>query len=194
MGWMNNMEVFKDIIKNTADSVKFIGDDYLIQISDVIVTTIEKNKKILVIGLNESSADAHHISTELTNIYKPNHAPIKSISLNSVLNSPSVDNDESVDKFITTWGEAGDVLIVLSSDLDSEYVAGGVELAKSLGINTITLSSNNSDLVELSDYPIEIASSERQIIENAYMIVMHFICNLVERGMFNADRKSKYRR
>lgn len=190
------MDVFKDILRNTNDSVKLISEDYLIQISDVIVTAVEKGKKILVVGIGECSADAQHIATELTSISKPNHGPVRALSLTNVseITFSSTDYDTSIIRFITTWGDAGDVLIALSSQNDSDFISEGVELAKSMNMNVISLSGSNSDLLELSDYPIEINSSDQQIIQNGYMIISHFIIVLIGRGLFNADRKSKYRR
>ena len=190
------MDVFKDILRNTIESIKLISEDYLIQISDVIVTAIEKEKKILVIGIGECSADAQHIATELTSISKPNHAPIRALSLTNVseITYSSTDYDTSIIRFITTWGDSGDVLIAISSQSDIDYILEGVELAKSMGLNVISLSGNNSDLLELSDYPIEINSFNQQTIQNGYIIIAHFLITLIERGLFNSDRKSKYRR
>jgi len=181
------MDVFKDITKKTNDGIKFVNDDYLIQLSDVIITAIEKNKNILLIGIDECGFDAEHIASELNKIDKPDHPPIKTVALKATR------DDDFVSRFVGTWGGKGDVLITFSTGNDM-YLNISVETAKLSGMSVISFTGSNTDLMTISDYPVEILSEEPKIIENGYMISAHFLCELVERGMYNSDRKSKYRR
>lgn len=189
------MDIFSDMVKKTDKGVSFINDDYLIRIADIIVTATKKGKKILFIGNGGSNADAQHIVAEFTGRYKMDRPPIKALAQTNMAELTAVANNydyvTATLRFIETWGDEGDILIAISTSGNSENVLEGARLAKERKMKIVTMTGSGGELTNLSDYPIEIKSTETPIIQLGYMMVAHYICEEVEKSLFLEDKHKK---
>lgn len=185
------MDIFSDLVKKTNIGVKNINDDYLIKIADMIVSATKKGKKILFIANGGSNADAQHMVAELTGRYNIERAPIKALAQTNMAELTAIANNHdyvtATLRFIETWGDEGDILFAISKSGNSENILRGVKLARERNMKIVTFSGEDGEIINFSDYPIEIKSKETQVIQLGYMMVVHYICEEIERSMFKIE-------
>ena len=82
-------------------------------------------------------------------------------------------------------GNAGDVLIAISTSGKSENVNRAITEAKKKKITVIGfLGKGGGPSKELVDIPIIIPSNDTQRIQEGHITVAHIICGIVENEMF----------
>jgi len=169
---------------------------------DLIFTALKNNKKILIFGNGGSAADAQHFAAELINRFKLETPAFPAISLvtdSSVLSSIANDigYENIFSRQIEALGEKGDIAIAITtSDAQikrghSANIANGLIAARKKGLSTIGLFSSKSKRVSrLVDLSIKIPSENTPRIQEAHITILHIICEIVEKKIFN-DRKQK---
>ena len=86
---MTNSKKVNHMIKKTLEqSTKIIADlydlsDEINKTANLIITAINKNRKIIIIGNGGSAADAQHIAAEFLGRYKLKRKSIPAIALTS---------------------------------------------------------------------------------------------------------------
>ncbi len=82
-------------------------------------------------------------------------------------------------------GQAGDVLIGLSTSGNSANIIKAFEAAKEKNIITIAFTGITGGLMKsISDYLIPVPSADTPRIQESHIMVGHIICQLVEENYF----------
>ena len=83
------------------------------------------------------------------------------------------------------YGKENDLLIGLSTSGNSQNVVNAIEVAKSVGIKTLSLTGKReSRMSELSDVTIRVPETETYKVQEYHLPVYHYLCAEVERVMF----------
>jgi len=83
-------------------------------------------------------------------------------------------------------GQAGDVLIAISTSGNSKNILLAIDKAKEKGMKVIGfLGGTGGKCKDKVDIPIVIPSSNTQRIQEGHITVAHIICELVEKGLYN---------
>lgn len=187
------MIIFSDIVKNINNSVKSVSDEYLIVLGDVISTAAKKKKKLLIVGNGGSNADAQHIATEMNDQRNFNKPPIRVLTqCSSAQLTSSADNNDLISStlhFIHSWGDDGDILLILSANQEYANSIKIIEAAQKKKMKTMVIAGADDPVLMAVDYPIEIDSKETHAIQIAGMMVMHYIAENVDRTLYVYDRK-----
>jgi D-sedoheptulose 7-phosphate isomerase len=85
---------------------------------------------------------------------------------------------------VEAFGNAGDVLIAISTSGNSPNVLRAVEAAKRKSIRTVALTGNSGGLATLADVAISVPSTNTQYIQETHIAVEHVLCELVESTLF----------
>ena len=151
----------RQIISISADIKRAMLDACAkdIDIAATILTDAVKNgRKILWCGNGGSAADAQHMATELMGGLRDHDRPaIASIALttdSSFLTAWSNDTDFNTifSRQLDALGEAGDVLVAISTSGNSENILHAITAAKSKGISTILVcGGNGGEAIKLLD-------------------------------------------
>lgn len=101
-------------------------------------------------------------------------------------------NDQAADlsfaQQLLGHGNAGDVLIAISTSGNSKNVIYAAQMAKIQGVKLISLTgSNGGKLRDFSDILINVPSDETFIIQEFHLPVYHAICAAVENEMFSEE-------
>jgi D-sedoheptulose 7-phosphate isomerase len=101
----------------------------------------------------------------------------------------AVANDYSFDdiysRLIDGIGEAGDVLIGLSTSGNSANIVKAFETAKKKGMITIGFTGKSGgNMKPLCDHLVNIPSTDTPRIQESHIMVGHIICQLVEEKYF----------
>jgi D-sedoheptulose 7-phosphate isomerase len=186
----------KDIIQESINvKAAIVKDETLINtlhscVTD-IVTAFKNGNKVLFCGNGGSAADAQHLAAEFSGrFYTDRDAlPAEALHVNTSYLT-AVANDYSYDvvysRIIKGIGKKGDVLVGLSTSGNSGNIVKAFEMAKEKGMTTIGLTgASGGKMKELSDYLLNVPSSDTPRIQESHILLGHIICQLVEEQYFN---------
>jgi D-sedoheptulose 7-phosphate isomerase len=162
--------------------------------SDLSILAIKNGNKIIWCGNGGSAADAQHMAAELMGgLVSHDREPIPSIALTT---------DTS---FITAWandtgyetifsrqidglGNAGDILMAISTSGNSVNVLKAIECAKNKKMKIIILTGETAGkMKDLGDVRICIPSSNTQRIQEGHLLAEHILCELMEASILNLE-------
>jgi D-sedoheptulose 7-phosphate isomerase len=158
---------------------------------DAIFKALSDKKKILICGNGGSAADSQHIATELViRMSKPNRPAIPAIALTtdtSILTAGGNDIgfDNIFSRQVEALGQAGEILLAISTSGKSENVNRAVSEAKKRGMTVIGfLGKDGGTSKNLVDVPIIIPSNNTQRIQEGHITLAHIICGIIEDELF----------
>jgi D-sedoheptulose 7-phosphate isomerase len=152
--------------------------------------------KILLFGNGGSAADAQHIAAEFVNRFCIERRPLAAIALTtdtSVLTSIGNDYDfeEIFAKQVRAIGRRDDMAIGISTSGNSPNVLAAVAAAQDLGIGTIGLTGRGGRLAAAADMVFAVASDVTARIQETHITLMHVLCDLVDRILFETPTGGK---
>jgi len=194
-----NINTMLNKIRNIiSDSVavknKLLSDDAMIdrigQVTDLIVESFRKGKRVYFCGNGGSAADAQHLAAEFSGrFYTDREAlPAEALHCNTSYLT-AVANDYSYDviyaRLIHGIGQEGDVLVGLSTSGNSKNIVQAFETARKKGIHTVGMTGEGGGkLKELSDFLLPVPSRDTPRIQESHILIGHIICQLVEENYF----------
>ena len=189
---MTNSKKVNHMIEETLEqSSKIIADlhdlsDEIDKTANLIITAINKNRKIIIIGNGGSAADAQHIAAEFLGRYKLKRKSIPAIALTSNSSTTTaIANDYDFSDIFSRQCESlvskGDVVIGISTSGNSENVVKGLRTSKKNGGVTIGLLGNNGGKIKnIVDISLIVKATSIPRIQEAPRVIYHIICEIVE--------------
>lgn len=157
---------------------------------DIIVNSFLHNGKVFFCGNGGSAADAQHLAAELSGRFYFDRDPLFADALHvNTSYLTAVANDYSYDEIYSRLVKAkcnnGDVLVLISTSGNSKNIIAAADMAKRLGVITLSLTGKNGGkLKEFSDEIIIIPSEDTPRIQEAHILIGHIICELIEEEIF----------
>lgn len=173
---------------------------------DISVETYKNGGKILVCGNGGSASDSEHIVGELMKgfmlkrpvnderipeelrvglqgslpaISLPSQCAILSAFINDV------DPEMMYAQLVYGYAKKEDLVIGLSTSGNSKNIVKAVEVAKCLGVKTLSMTGEKaSKLSEISDVTIRVPATETYKIQEYHLPVYHYLCAEVEKIFF----------
>jgi D-sedoheptulose 7-phosphate isomerase len=188
-------EKIKNIIASSIDTKRQIMEnERMIQTledcSNVITTAFKNGNKVLFCGNGGSAADAQHLAAEFSGrFYTDRDAlPAEALHCNTSYMT-AVANDYSYDvvysRMIKGIGNPGDVLIGLSTSGNSKNIIEAFKTAKLKNMVTVGLTGDSGGMMkEMSDFLLNVPSSDTPRIQESHIMLGHIICQLVEEKYF----------
>ena len=126
-----------------------------------MVESIKNGGKIISCGNGGSHCDAMHFAEELTGRYRENRKALPAIAISDPSHISCVSNDFGYDfifsRYIEGLGEAGDVLLGISTSGNSKNVLRAVEMAKQKKMTVVALTGKKGgNLADLADIEIRV--------------------------------------
>ena len=189
------MTQIKNIIQSSIDvKQKILNDEALLstieKVVDVITSSLQSGGHIYFCGNGGSAADAQHLAAEFSGRFYADRKALPAEALHcNTSYLTAVANDYSFDviyaRLIDGIGKKGDVLIGLSTSGNSRNIVKAFEVAKEKKITTIGFTGlSGGAMKSLSDYLINIPSSDTPRIQESHIMAGHIICQLVEEKYF----------
>jgi D-sedoheptulose 7-phosphate isomerase len=186
------------IIKASIDTKQqVLENELLLQTINTCVHTIvmafKNGNKVLFCGNGGSAADAQHLAAEFSGRFYTDRKALPAEALHcNTSYLTAVGNDYSFDviysRLIDGIGEHGDVLIGLSTSGNSKNIIKAFETAKEKGLVTIGFTGmTGGQLKPVSDYLINIPSTDTPRIQESHIMIGHIICQLVEEKLFTTS-------
>ncbi len=190
---MNSVNI-RNIIKESIQVKNVMLDTCIEELKDAAIlmaNSIKNGNKLIWCGNGGSAADAQHMSTELMGGLRDHSRPaIPSIALttdSSFLTAWANDTDYDTifSRQIEGLGQAGDVLIAISTSGNSKNVIRAIRVAKEKNISVVTLTGETGgDMKHLGDIEIQIPSQDTQRIQEGHLLAEHILCEYVEATLF----------
>lgn len=189
------MEKIKGIIQSSINVKQQIlqNEELLSTVEAVVdrITSSFRNKgRIYFCGNGGSAADAQHLAAEFSGrFYTDRRAlPAEALHCNTSYLT-AVANDYSYDvvyaRLIEGIANKGDVLIGLSTSGNSGNILKAFEVARDKGIITVGFTGlSGGAMKSLSDYLINIPTTDTPRIQESHIMIGHIICQLVEEKYF----------
>lgn len=161
------------------------------EIATVCAAALKAGHKVMFCGNGGSAADSQHLAAELVGRYKMERKALNSVALTtdtSILTA--IGNDYGYDdvfrRQVEGLGEAGDVLIGLSTSGNSRNVLRAFEQAKKQGITTVALTgASGGRMKDAADFALPVPASVTNHIQEMHITCGHLICELVEKELFS---------
>jgi D-sedoheptulose 7-phosphate isomerase len=144
------------------------------------------DRAVLVCGNGGSAADAMHIAGELVARFLIERPALKVIDLcsnSAVLTAWSNDYDYATvfARQVEAYGEAGGVLLAISTSGNSQNVVAACEKAREKGMTVIGLTGEGGGaMASLCHILLDVPSQETPRIQEMHVNLYHFICQMVE--------------
>jgi phosphoheptose isomerase len=155
-----------------------------------LIRTLTAGGKVLSCGNGGSAADAQHFASELVNRFVSERPALAAIALTTDSSTlTSVANDMNFhDIFarqVEALGRPGDLLLAISTSGNSENILKAIRTARSRDMQVISLSGRDggtaATLLADADIEICIPGSSTARIQEVHILVIHCLCDLVDK-------------
>lgn len=150
--------------------------------------------KVLVCGNGGSAAEAQHFVGELVGRFKREGRPgLPALALtadSTVLTawSSDVSYESAFARQVHAFGRPEDVLVGLSTSGRSRNLVRAFEAARRRGMQTVgILGRDGGEVRQLSDFAIVVPGSDTPRIQEAQLLILHLLCELVEEALPDED-------
>ena len=188
---LNIFEKSATVINESKSSIKEINSAV-----NMIIKTIEKGKKIVIFGNGGSAADAQHMAAEFVGRYLIERDSLPAIALTTDTSAlTGIGNDYGFEKVFARQCDAlvnnGDLVIAISTSGKSPNIIEGIKTSKNKNAKIILLTGkNNNKLKHLTDITIRVPSNETPRIQESHRIIIHIICEFVEKHFLDQKTQS----
>lgn len=162
----------------------------LAQIADAMVKCLKNNGRIYFCGNGGSAADAQHLAAEFSGRFYTDRRALPSEALHcNTSYLTAVANDYSYDvvysRLIDGIANEGDFVAGLSTSGNSANIVKAFETARKKKVITVGFTGKDGGkMKELSDYLLNVPSTDTPRIQESHIMLGHIICQLVEEHYF----------
>ncbi len=165
------------------------------QASQLMVTALLNEGKILACGNGGSAGDSQHFSSELLNRFERERPSLPAIALTTDSSTiTSIANDYSYEevfsKQIRALGRQGDILLAISTSGNSANVVQAIHAAHDRNMQVVALTGrdggNIAPILLPDDVEIRVPSTVTARIQEVHLLVIHGLCDLIDFQLFGA--------
>ncbi len=161
--------------------------------ADAVVAALRAGRKVLVCGNGGSAADAQHFVAELVGRFeRPRRAwPALALTTDTSILT-AIGNDYGFDRVfsrqVEAHGQAGDVLIAISTSGGSPSVLAAAATARAAGLVTIGMTGRDGGaLGRAVDIHLNVPSPSTARTQEVHGTLLHVLCDLVEQELVEID-------
>lgn len=174
---------------NTADSIINI----VAEASEEIVQALLEGHKVLTCGNGGSACDALRFSSQMLNRFKQERPGLPVIALSSDISTlTAIANDyhfsDVFAKQIRALGQAGDLLIAISTSGNSTNVVSAIKAAHDKNMGVIALTGHDGgkipDYLQERDIEIRVPAYDTARIQETHLLIIHCICDIIDFRLF----------
>jgi len=155
-----------------------------------LIDALNSGGKILIMGNGGSAADAQHLAAEFVGRFLLKRRALPAIALTtdtSILTAVSNDYgyDEVFKRQVEALAASGDVIIGISTSGNSANVEKAIQSARDKGCRTIgLLGRDGGRIAAMCDVALTVPAQSTPHIQEAHLVIMHILCDLVEQALF----------
>lgn len=165
---------------------------FILEAADMIRACFADGGKLLICGNGGSAADGQHLAAELVGRFKCDERhglPALALTADTAAITAwanDVGFEKTFARQVEAFGKPGDVVLGISTSGRSANLVHAFKTARHLGLRTVALlGRDGGDLRSLSDIAVIVPSYDTQHIQEAQLLVIHLMCELIEEGMMS---------
>src|SRR3954468_6478894 len=166
------------------------------QAIELMFGALSNGNKILACGNGGSAADCQHFAAELVGRFERERFPLPAMALTTDTSIiTAVGNDysykEIFSKQVQAFGQAGDILLAISTSGNSANVLSAVEAALEREMRIVALTGKDGGalarLLTDADVHINVAHSRTCRVQEVHLVAIHAICDGIDVALFGGD-------
>jgi len=172
---------------------------HISQAIELMFGALSNGNKILACGNGGSAADCQHFAAELVGRFERERFPLPAIALTtdtSILTA--VGNDysfkEIFSKQVQAFGQAGDILLAISTSGNSGNVLAAVEAALEREMRIVAFTGKDGGqlgkLLTDADVHINVQHARTARIQEVHLCAIHAICDGIDVALFGGDENA----
>lgn len=159
------------------------------QAVEVLWTAVTSGGKVLACGNGGSAADAQHFAAEFVGRYERERPELAALALStdsSVLTAIANDYgfSEIFAKQVRALGQAGDVLLAITTSGNSDNILAAIEAAHSREMTVIALTGKGGgklqERLQETDIHICVPHDQTARIQEVHLLTIHCLCDGVD--------------
>ncbi len=163
---------------------------------DVMVKALLADGKVLSCGNGGSAADAQHFSAELLNRFERERPALAAIALTTDTSTlTSIANDYDYDqvfsKQVSALGNAGDVLLAISTSGNSRNVIRAMNAARERDMRIVALTGRGggemAKLLGAEDVHVCVPHKQTARIQEVHLLTIHCLCDGIDASLLGAE-------
>ena len=165
---------------------------------DLMFGALSNGNKILACGNGGSAADCQHFAAELVGRFERERFPLPALALTtdtSILTA--VGNDysfkEIYSKQVQAFGQAGDILLAISTSGNSANVLAAVEAALEREMRIVAFTGKDGGalgkLLTDADVHINVQHARTARIQEVHLCAIHAICDGIDVALFGGEEE-----
>lgn len=172
------------------------------QAVEIMFAALANGNKILACGNGGSAADCQHFAAELVGRFERERLPLPAIALTTDTSiMTAIGNDysfaEIYSKQVQAFGQAGDVLLAISTSGNSANIVQAIEAAQERDMRVVALTGKSGGMIAtmLSDDDAHICVPHDRTarIQEVHLLTIHCICDGIDHALFGEQvEKSEY--
>jgi D-sedoheptulose 7-phosphate isomerase len=173
-----------------------IAGPIIAQAAERMAHCLSYEGKVLACGNGGSASDAQHFASEMVNRFAFERPGLPAIALTTdscLLTSIANDSafEEVFARQVKTLGRGGDILLAISTSGNSSNIVAAIQAAQERGMLVVALSGRDGGLMAKQlaerDTEIRIPSTSTARIQEAHILAIHCICDLVDHFLFGEE-------
>lgn len=161
----------------------------IVEAGRALTEALLNDGKILSCGNGGSASDAQHFSGEMLGRFEMERPGLPAIALTTDSAAlTAIANDyhysDIFAKQVRALGQAGDVLLAISTSGNSENVLRAVTTAHERGLRILALTGRDGGTIaqalQTSDIEIRVPAQRTCRIQEVHILVIHSLCDLVD--------------
>jgi len=186
---VNLLNLLTKRLDGSIEAVTSLRDqtDAISDMAKKIIDVLHQGGTLFTAGNGGSAAQAMHLSEELIGRYRGDRPPKRAICLNADPTALScIANDYGYEQVFARQGSAllsdQDILLVLSTSGASENIIRALKVAREKGAVTLGLLGNDGGkCAEWCNQSIIIPARDSAHIQEAHQVVIHLLCEALEK-------------
>lgn len=163
---------------------------------ELMFTALSNGNKILACGNGGSAADCQHFAAELVGRFERERLPLPVLALTTDTSiMTAVGNDYGFNDIFTkqvqAFGQAGDVLLALSTSGNSANVLAAIEAALERDMRVVALTGKGGGAIgkALTDADVHICVPHDRTarIQEVHLLTIHSLCDGIDVALFGED-------
>ncbi len=163
---------------------------------DLMVECLLKEGKILSCGNGGSAGDAQHFSAELLNRFEKERPGLPALAITTDSSTlTAIANDyhynEIFSKQVSALGQAGDILLGISTSGNSANVIEAIKAAHDRDMTVVALTGRDggkiAESLRATDLEIRVPAERTARIQEVHLVVIHCLCDFIDTKLFGGD-------
>ncbi len=165
----------------------------LVSAGEKLTACLLNGHKVMSCGNGPSACDALRFAGQMLNRFKGERPPLPALALTSDASAiTGIANDSAYQdifaKQIRGLGQAGDLLLAISTSGNSASILHAVKAAHDRNVEVIALTGGDggkmSEILRETDVEIRVPASDTARAQETHILIIHCLCDLIDYQLF----------